>query len=86
MFKIQRTNASGTTATGGPGGDEANDDACTMVFTRDSTVEPDRRIEVAVRWSVEYTCTAYCGGGPLPDIITETSRAVTVTEIQAVET
>lgn len=70
----------------GVGGDEANDDSCTMVFTRDSTVEPDRRIEVAVRWRVEYTCTAYCAGGSLPDIITETSRAVTVTEIQAVET
>lgn len=39
---------------------------------------------MSVRWDVSYTCTAYCAGGDLPDIITNSSRPVLVTEIQSV--
>ncbi len=68
----------------GIGGEEAQDDSCTTTYLRDSTLEPDREIAVSVRWSVSYTCTAFCTGGDLPDIITNSSRPVVVTEIQSV--
>ena len=72
----------------GIGGDEAQDDTCSFVFTRDSTVVPDRRIGVSVNWEVSYSCqpVGFCAGGPLPDIITRSDRPIVVTEIQAVET
>lgn len=68
----------------GIGGEEAQDDSCTTTYLRDSTLEPDREIAVSVRWAVSYTCTAFCVGGDLPDIITNSSRPVLVTEIQSV--
>jgi hypothetical protein len=68
----------------GIGGPEANDDTCTVVFTQDSILRPDQSIDMAVHWAVEFTCTAYCIGGTLPDIVTQSTRPVEVTEIQAV--
>ena len=70
----------------GIGGDDAQDDSCSVVFKRDSTVVPDRTIDVSVHWAVSYACTAFCTGGRLPDIVTQSSRPVVVTEIQVVET
>jgi hypothetical protein len=68
----------------GIGGDDANDDTCSVVFTQDSIARPDQTINLAVHWDVTYTCSAYCSSGNLPDIITQSSRDVEVTEIQIV--
>lgn len=68
----------------GIGGDDANDDTCTMVFTKDSYARPDQQIDLSVHWAVTFTCTAYCGSGTLPDIITPSSREILVTEIPVV--
>ena len=69
----------------GVGGDDAQDQSCSMVYTRSSAVA-DRTLEVAVLWEVTVTCSipTACGGS-LPPITTVTTRDVAVAEIQALE-
>lgn len=72
----------------GVGGDRGQDPAaCSLVYTH-SSATGDRELHVAVEWEVSYTCSipvACGGGGPLPPITTESTRAVIVGEIQAIE-
>ena len=69
----------------GIGGDDAQPSNCTTVFKQSSAVA-NHEIELAVTWTTEYTCTDDVCGGPLPDLITNSTRPVTVAEIQAVAT
>lgn len=68
----------------GVGGDAGQDQSCTTVFTHSSDTTA-AAVEVSVRWDVSLTCSIPVCGGPLPPIFTNSTRAVTVAEIQAVE-
>lgn len=69
----------------GIGGDDAQPSNCTTVFKQSSAIA-DHQIELATTWTVFYTCSIPVCGGPLPDITTNSTRPVTVAEIQAVAT
>ena len=69
----------------GIGGDDAQPSECFMVYKRSSALQ-DNTVDLEVTWTVSYTCSIPVCGGPLNDIITTSTREVTVGEIQAVET
>lgn len=51
---------------------------------RYSSATHNHSINLAVTWTVNYTCSTGTCGGPLPDLTTSSTRDVTVKEIQAV--
>ncbi len=65
-------------------GAATQDDTCSVVFRQTTTPSFTNEMTVTVRWEVNWTCTPGCGGGPLPDLETVTTREVVVGEIQAV--
>jgi len=53
---------------------------------RHSSATHNHSIDLAVTWTVSYTCSTGTCGGPLPDLTTTSTRDVIVKEIQAVAT
>ncbi|MEM9654726.1 MAG: hypothetical protein AAGA65_21730 [Actinomycetota bacterium] len=55
-----------------------------VTFYRYSSATDTHSIDLAVTWTVGYTCSTGTCGGPLPDLTTRSTREVIVAEIQAV--
>ncbi len=69
----------------GIGGDDAQPSNCTTIFKQSSAIT-EHQIELTTTWTTAYTCSNSACGGPLPDITTNSTRPVTVAEIQAIAT
>ena len=69
----------------GIGGDEAQPSNCVMVYKRSSALQ-ENTVDLQVTWDVTGSCSipTACSNQPLPDIITNSTRVITVGEIQAV--
>lgn len=58
---------------------------CAMSWIHSSAMA-EHELSLDVRWEVRFECSAICGAGPLPDIVTSSSRTVRVAEVQALVT
>lgn len=58
---------------------------CSMAWMH-SSATGEQKLSLDVRWEVRFECSAICGAGALPDIVTSSSRTVRVAEVQALVT
>ncbi len=65
----------------GPG--SADDRAECVTEFHESSAAGVQRLSASVRWEVVFVCSAQCGSGVLPDLVTVSEREVVVAEVQA---
>ncbi len=64
-------------------GEDNQRSECIMVYKRSSAIA-DWTVDLSVTWDVSYSCSVPVCGGPLPPIVTNSTRPVIVKEILAV--
>jgi hypothetical protein len=64
---------------------DAETTSCSLTWHHTSATGP-QTLTATIHWHATWQCTASCGTGTLPDYITQTTRTVTVAELQTLGT